>query len=171
MKLIVGLGNPGPKYALTRHNIGFILIDALAERCGAPAWRPDQRLDAELTEAELDGQKIILAKPTTFMNDSGLAVQKLVQAHRMKPADVWIIHDEVDLDVAEIRIKQGGSAGSKGVQSVIEHIGPDFHRIRVGIGQNDRAKEASEVYVLKTMPEPDIKACQERLPEIIQAIA
>ena len=105
------------------------------------------------------------------MYDSGLAVQKLVQAHRMKPADVWIIHDEVDLDVAEIRIKQGGSAGSKGVQSVIEHIGPDFHRIRVGIGQNDRAKEASEVYVLKTMPEPDIKACQDRLPEIIQAIA
>ena len=171
MKLIVGLGNPGPKYARTRHNIGFILIDALAEHCQAPAWRPDARLDAELTEAELSGQKIILAKPATFMNDSGLAVQKLVQAHRMKPSDVWIIHDEVDLDVADFRIKLGGSAGSKGVQSVIEHIGPDFNRIRVGIGQNNRAKEPSEVYVLRTMPEPDIKACLEKLPEIISAIA
>lgn len=170
MKLIVGLGNPGAKYARTRHNIGFMLVDALAEQCGAK-WRADARLDAELTEAELNGQKIILAKPQTFMNDSGRAVQKLVQAHRMKPDDVWVIHDEVDLPVAVVKVKQGGSAGSRGVQSVEEHIGRDFWRIRVGIGQNDRSVEPSEVYVLRTMPESDIKACLERLPEVIAAIS
>lgn len=170
MKLIIGLGNPGPKYARTRHNVGFMLVDALAEQCGV-SWREDKRLDAELAEANLNGQAVILAKPLTFMNDSGLAVQKLVQAHRMKPADVWVIHDEIDLDVAEVKVKQGGSAGSRGVQSVEEHIGNDFWRIRVGIGQNDRAKEASEVYVLRTMPEADIKACLERLPDIMAAVA
>jgi PTH1 family peptidyl-tRNA hydrolase len=170
MKLIVGLGNPGAKYAKTRHNIGFMLIDAIAEGCRAPKWRPDGRLDAELTEATLNGQACILAKPQTFMNNSGDAVQKLMQAHRMKPADVWIIHDEVDLDVAEIKVKLGGSAGSKGVQSVIGSIGADFNRIRVGIGQNDRAKEPSEDYVLRTMPEADIKACLDKLPEIINAL-
>lgn len=170
MKLIIGLGNPGPKYARTRHNVGFMLVDALAEQCGV-SWREDKRLDAELAEANLNGQAVILAKPLTFMNDSGLAVQKLVQAHRMKPADVWVIHDEIDLDVAEVKVKQGGSAGSRGVQSVEEHIGNDFWRIRVGIGQNDRAKEASEIYVLRPMPEADIKACLERLPDIMAAVA
>lgn len=178
MKLIVGLGNPGPKYARTRHNVGFMLADALAGQCGAK-WRYDQRLDAELTEAELPtanyqlpAQRIILAKPQTFMNESGRAVQKLVQAHRMKPSDVWVIHDDIDLPVAELRVKQGGSAGGqKGVENTIAAIGPDFWRIRVGIGQNNRAAEPSEVYVLRTMPEHDISACLEKLPDIIAALS
>ena len=168
MKLIVGLGNPGTKYARTRHNIGFMLIDALAGHLEASKWHVEAKMAVELAEAELEGQKLLLAKPQTFMNNSGEAVQKVLQSYRLKPSDVWVIHDDIDLAVAEIRVKQGGGdGGQKGVESIARHMGTDFNRIRIGIGQNARTTEPSEVYVLRTMPEADITACLDELPAVL----
>jgi PTH1 family peptidyl-tRNA hydrolase len=153
MKLIVGLGNPGSQYAKTRHNIGFIVIDDLAQRLSASDWKLDKKLEAELAEVQIEDEKVLLAKPQTYMNDSGRSVRKIMNFYKdkMSADQLWVIHDDIDLEVNAILIKIGGSAGGqKGVQSIIDTLGtPDFHRIRVGIGRNNRVREPSEMYVMK----------------------
>ena len=161
MKLIVGLGNPGAKYAQNRHNLGFMVIDALAANLGATPWHLEPKFKAELAEASLGEDKLLLAKPQTFMNNSGQAVQAIVHYYKdeLTADGVYVIYDDLDLEVGEIRTKHGGSAaGHNGVQSVIDHLGPDFHHIRIGIGANDRTSEPSEVYVLKDMPQAELKS-------------
>ena len=160
MKLIVGLGNPGPKYAQNRHNLGFLVLDRLAEQLNATPWHLEKKFKAEIAEVELEGGRIILAKPQTYMNNSGEAVKPLVHFYKdeLSPDSVWVIHDDIDLNVGELRIKQGGSSGGQnGVQSIIDHLGPDFHRARIGIGQNDRPSQPAEVYVLKDMPKTELQ--------------
>ncbi|HEY2004666.1 MAG TPA: aminoacyl-tRNA hydrolase, partial [Candidatus Saccharimonadia bacterium] len=149
MKLIVGLGNPGPQYAGTRHNIGFMITDQFATALSA-AWKSESKLKSETAIAELAEEKVILAKPQTFMNLSGEAVQRIMQFYKISPANVWVVFDDVDVPFGRLRLRIGGSSsGHQGIKSVIQHIGPDFIRARVGISLNDRTKESSEEYVLK----------------------
>ncbi|MEM7198591.1 MAG: aminoacyl-tRNA hydrolase [Pseudomonadota bacterium] len=133
MLAFLGLGNPGPQYNTHRHNIGAMVIDALVMhlQCGPP----QNKHGCLLYGANQNGQKIILAKPQTFMNASGLAVQKLMQAYKLPAQDILVIHDEMALDLGVLRFKKnGGHAGHNGIRDIIAHIGNDFARLRIGIG-------------------------------------
>lgn len=133
MKLFVGLGNPGTKYARNRHNIGFMALDVLAAQHRAGPWR--QRFQGEAAELTVGGEKLLLLKPATFMNDSGRAVVAATQFYRIEPADVFVFHDELDLPPAKLRMKLGGGiAGHNGLRSISAHIGNDYWRVRLGIG-------------------------------------
>lgn len=136
MKLIVGLGNPGPQYRDTRHNIGFMVVEKLERELAAgvpPAWQKDEKknvLTAKIGE-------VLLVKPLTFMNKSGYAVRALMDFYKLTPEDVWVIHDDMDLPLGKIKIREkGSSAGHNGVQSIIEQLKTDaFVRFRLGIGK------------------------------------
>jgi PTH1 family peptidyl-tRNA hydrolase len=135
--LVVGLGNPGEKYAGTRHNIGFMSLDRLAEEHHFAFAR--SRNKSKTAEGRIEGKHVVLAKPQTFMNLSGEAVGKLVRKYGVKPDRLIVVHDELDLPLGKIRIRQGGSsAGHKGIISIVEHTGTEeFIRLRVGIGRPD----------------------------------
>jgi len=134
MKLVIGLGNPGKKYALTRHNLGFLVLDALALQLNEK-WTEDKEANAAVIETNHKGEKLVLAKPMTFMNDSGRAVASLLAQFKLNAEDLWLVHDDVDLPFGVLRIRQEGSAGGhNGVQSVIEAVGTEaFVRFRIGI--------------------------------------
>ncbi|MCB9991260.1 MAG: aminoacyl-tRNA hydrolase [Rhodospirillales bacterium] len=139
--LFVGLGNPGPEYAGNRHNIGFMVVDAMASEFGYPSWR--SKFQGDLAEGRIDGHKVILLKPTTYMNNSGQAVKAAAKFYKINPDRIVIFHDELDLEPAKIRIKQGGgNAGHNGLKSIQAHMGtPDFWRVRLGIGHpGDKAR-------------------------------
>ena len=142
MKLIVGLGNPGNQYANNRHNVGFMCVAHFAKARG---WSFEKKEGlARTSHGRLDGEEIILARPQTFMNASGEAVKKLVIKYRIKPEDLIVIHDEMDLQLGIIRIRHGSSsAGHNGVESIIYEIGtPNFVRLRIGVGHpNDTSHE------------------------------
>ena len=129
MALVVGLGNPGPSYRGTRHNAGFLVLDELARRWGA-SFSSDR-----VAERARSGDHRLL-KPLTFMNVSGRAVQADMSRHGISPADLVVVHDDLDLPLGRLRLKHGGGAGGqKGVKDIAERIGPDFHRVKVGIGR------------------------------------
>jgi PTH1 family peptidyl-tRNA hydrolase len=134
MRLVVGLGNPGPRYRMTRHNLGFMVVDALAER-----WRltvGGRRHGAELGVGEFAGTKVILAKPQTYMNVSGEAVAKLRRLYHLEPHDILAAYDDLDLPLGRIRLRgDGGAGGHNGVASLISVLGKGFPRLRVGIGR------------------------------------
>jgi PTH1 family peptidyl-tRNA hydrolase len=133
MLLLVGLGNPGAKYAGNRHNVGFIVADAVQRKYRFPAWRT--RFDGELTEGTIAEERVLLLKPMTFMNDSGRAVGYAANFYKIKPKDVIVMHDELDLAFGKVRAKTGGGlAGHNGLRSISQHLGgPDFRRVRIGI--------------------------------------
>ncbi|MCO5044877.1 MAG: aminoacyl-tRNA hydrolase [Kiritimatiellae bacterium] len=140
MKVVIGLGNPGPEYARTRHNVGFDVVDHLARKMDAE-FRMSSRFPAELAEGTLEGERVLLVKPQTFMNRSGEAAGPLLRKKGVSPADVFVIVDDVDLPVGRLRLRKDGSAGGhNGLKSLIEHFGTDqFPRVRIGIGrQADR---------------------------------
>lgn len=148
-RLIVGLGNPGPRYAPTRHNLGFMIVDELARHFEA-SWQPQTKFMAHTADISTNDHRILLVKPQTFMNLSGQAVGKLMQFYKLAPTDVWVICDDIDQPLGNVRVRQGGSSGGqKGVESILDTIGQDFWRFRVGIGQNDRQIISSEDYVLQ----------------------
>ncbi len=129
MKLIVGLGNPGTRYAGTRHNAGFLVVDELAKRWGV-AFRAGRQADAAAAPG------VVLLKPRTFMNLSGLAVQAEMARGRIAPADLLIVHDDLDLPLGRLRLRRGGGAGGqRGMQDVIARIGADFDRLKVGVSR------------------------------------
>ena len=133
MKLLVGLGNPGAKYARHRHNIGFMAVDAIAAASGFTPWR--SKFQGQVSEGRLGPEKVLLLKPETFMNLSGDSVQAAARFYRIEPADIIVFHDELDLAPGRIRVKTGGGhAGHNGLRSLDAHIGPDFTRVRLGIG-------------------------------------
>ncbi len=133
MLLLVGLGNPGEKYQRHRHNVGFLAVDAIAATHGFGA--PRKKFQAELREGDIVGEKAILLKPQTFMNESGLAVGAAMRFYKLAPEDVIVFHDELDLEAGKIKAKLGGgNAGHNGLRSIDEHIGNDFRRVRIGIG-------------------------------------
>ncbi len=131
--LVVGLGNPGAKYAGNRHNIGFMALDAMARRWNAKPWRSKHQ--AEMTDAVVDGQKVLLLKPQTYMNESGRSVGEAMRFHKIPLDDLLVFHDEIDLAPAKLRVKKGGgAAGHNGLRSISAHCGNDYWRIRMGVG-------------------------------------
>lgn len=133
MFLLVGLGNPGKEYAGNRHNIGFMAIDAIAREAGFPAFR--KKFQGEASEGQIGGERVVLLKPMTFMNDSGEAVRAAAQFHKIPLGEIAVIHDELDLPPGKLRIKTGGGeAGHNGLRSITAHVGKDYKRVRVGIG-------------------------------------
>ncbi|AFM18904.1 peptidyl-tRNA hydrolase [Mycolicibacterium chubuense NBB4] len=134
--LVVGLGNPGPQYATTRHNLGFLVADVLADRIGA-AFKVHKKSGAEVVTGRLGGKSVVLAKPRTYMNESGRQVGPLAKFYSVAPADIIVIHDELDIDFGRIRLKSGGGvAGHNGLRSVGSALGSnDFQRVRIGIGR------------------------------------
>ncbi|WP_327787186.1 aminoacyl-tRNA hydrolase [Marinimicrococcus flavescens] len=134
MKLFVGLGNPGDKYARNRHNVGFMAAERIAARHGLGPWRSKFR--GRLAEGALDGGRVLLLEPQTFMNESGRSVAEAVRFHKIAPADVIVLHDELDLAPSKVRVKLGGGvAGHNGLRSIAACLGVrDFRRVRIGIG-------------------------------------
>ncbi len=136
MLLIAGLGNPGPRYQATRHNIGFRLVDELARQAGLGSSSFRERFHGEIASAQLGSAELLLLKPQTFMNDSGRSVQAACAFYKIKPADLIVAHDELDLPFGDVRLKKGGGdGGNRGVRSVSGALGPDYIRIRLGIGR------------------------------------
>jgi PTH1 family peptidyl-tRNA hydrolase len=143
MKLIVGLGNPDSKHEKTRHNLGFMIIDSLFKNYSSPKdnFREEEKFKSQIAELKWQpkkgiGERVILVKPQTYMNNSGLAVKSIAAFYKISAEDVWIIHDEVDLPLGAMKIRLGGSsAGHKGVESILENLKTDkFWRFRIGIG-------------------------------------
>ena len=146
MKLFVGLGNPGGKYAGNRHNIGFMALDAIARRHARAPFR--KQFQGEAAEALIDGEKVLLLKPLTYMNESGRAVGAAMQFFKIALGDVHVFHDELDLPPAKLRVKRGGgNAGHNGLRSIPAHCGNDYARVRLGIG-HPGVKELVHPYVL-----------------------
>ena len=146
MRLFVGLGNPGAKYAHNRHNIGFMAVDEIARRHGFAPWR--RRFQGETSEGSLDGERVVLLRPTTFMNESGRAVQEAAGFFKLAPGEVTVFQDELELPPAKVRVKVGGGiAGHNGLRSISAHIGNDYRRVRLGIG-HPGIKELVHGYVL-----------------------
>jgi len=163
--LVVGLGNPGPKYAGNRHNVGFMVVDRLAARLGAPAYR--EKFKGLVTKAPVGSDDLVLLKPMTFMNLSGESVQPAAAFYRIEPAQVLVVHDELDLSFGTLRLKSGGgTAGHNGLKSTIRQLGePGFARLRFGIG---RPAAGSPVgYVLGDFSASD----QAELPELLDRAA
>lgn len=141
-QLVVGLGNPGPNYAKTRHNLGFLVADLLADRMGSN-FKVHKRSGAEVSTGRLGGRPVVLAKPRTFMNESGRQIGPLAQFYSVQPADIIVVHDELDLDFGRIRLKiGGGEGGHNGLRSVAAALGTkDFQRVRIGIGRPPGRKD------------------------------
>jgi PTH1 family peptidyl-tRNA hydrolase len=153
MLLIVGLGNPGSQYALNRHNIGFMAADAIHRRHGFSPWR--SKFQALVSEGTLAGRKTLLMKPQTYMNESGRAVSEAARFHKIPNADIVVMHDELDLPAAKIRMKTGGGhGGHNGLRSISAHVGEDYRRLRLGIG-HPGAKELVHGYVLHDFAKVD----------------
>jgi PTH1 family peptidyl-tRNA hydrolase len=165
MLLIAGLGNPGPEYAGHRHNVGFMAVDAIHRRHGFGPWR--RRFHAEVAEGMLSGEKVLLLKPLTYMNESGRAVGEAMGFYKLAPADVLVIHDEVDLPPGKLRMKAGGgTAGHNGLRSIGASIGDGFRRMRIGVG-HPGVKEMVPHHVLRDFA----KADRVWLEPLIDAIA
>jgi PTH1 family peptidyl-tRNA hydrolase len=146
MRLFVGLGNPGAKYAGNRHNVGFVVVDAIAKRHGIGPWR--RRFQGVACEGPIGGERVQLLLPGTFMNDSGRAVAEAMHFYKLPISDIVVIHDELDLPPGKVRVKAGGGiAGHNGLRSITAHIGNEYRRVRIGIG-HPGVKELVHPYVL-----------------------
>jgi len=153
MKLWVGLGNPGAKYAGNRHNIGFMALDRIAADHGFAPWR--SKFQGELAEGLLAGGKVLLLKPMTFMNLSGQSVAEAVRFHKLALTDITVFHDEIDLAPGRLRVKTGGGhAGHNGLRSIHAHLGEGYHRVRLGVGHPGH-KDAVAHYVLHDFARAD----------------
>lgn len=147
--LIVGLGNTGKEYLMTRHNIGFDCLDHFAKQNEFPNWVSKKDLKAELAIHNLGDTRVILAKPTTFMNNSGEAVQAILQFYKIAPSNTLLVHDELDIPYGQIRLRTGGGdAGHNGVKSILPVTGPEVGRLRIGIGNDFSAQANSADFVL-----------------------
>ncbi len=153
MKLIVGLGNPGAKYARHRHNIGFMALDRIAQDHGFPPWKAKHQ--GSVSEGRFGTDRAVLLKPETFMNNSGQSVQAAMRFYKLEPADVIVLHDEIDLAPGKVKCKQGGGhAGHNGLRSIHAHIGPDYARVRLGVGHPGH-KDRVPGYVLHDFAKAD----------------
>ena len=183
MKLIVGLGNLGEKYANSRHNLGFMVLDELAEKMlplSKTRWQIDKKANSQFIKVD---SQLILVRPQTMMNASGFAVAKLASFYKVKPEDIWVVHDDIDLPLGKIKIRLGGAAGGhRGVESIIEQLGTDqFVRFRLGIGHprlrpgfSGQAGRGSdqlvEKYVLRRFDVNDASKVKKVIKKAVQAI-
>ena len=146
MRLFVGLGNPGSKYQGNRHNIGFMAVEAIARRHGFAPWR--RRFQGETSEGSLDGERVILLKPMTYMNESGLSVGEAAKFFKLAQKEIVVFHDEIELPPEKLRVKTGGGiAGHNGLRSISAHAGNDYRRVRIGVG-HPGVKELVHIHVL-----------------------
>ncbi|HXF55872.1 MAG TPA: aminoacyl-tRNA hydrolase [Hyphomicrobiaceae bacterium] len=153
MKLFVGLGNPGEKYAAHRHNVGFMAVDRIADRGGFGPWR--RRFRGLVADGELAGERVLLLKPLTYMNDSGEAVGEAQRYLKIAEGDIVVFHDEIDLAPGRLKVKAGGgNAGHNGLRSLSAHIGNDYVRVRIGVGHPGH-KDAVQHYVLRDFAKSD----------------
>ncbi len=169
MKLLVGLGNPGAKYAQNRHNIGFMAMDRIASDHGFSAWR--SKFQGQMAEGRFGSDKVVLLKPETFMNLSGQSVGEAMRYLKLAPDDVIVFHDEIDLAPGKVRLKTGGGhAGHNGLRSIHGHIGPDYDRVRLGVGHPGH-KDAVPGYVLRDFAKADAEWLDDELRGISDGIA
>lgn len=153
MRVIAGLGNPGSKYAGNRHNIGFMAADAIHRRHGFSGW--SRKFKAEIAEGEIAGERVLLIKPQTFMNLSGEAVGEAMRFYKLKPDDIVVLYDELDLPPGKVRVKVGGGhGGHNGIKSLDAHCGKDYRRVRLGIG-HPGSKEQVHNHVLGDFAKAD----------------
>lgn len=167
--MVVGLGNPGPEYARTRHNAGFRVVERLAAAGGA-TFRKSRHAAARCAAVDLPGgRRVVLAEPQTYMNGSGEAVAALLRWHRIAPAEMLLVYDDVDLPLGQIRVRaRGGAGGHRGVQSVIDRVGgSDFPRVRVGIG---RGGGDTADYVLSPFAEDEERAMETAIERAARAV-
>ena len=169
MFLIVGLGNPGRQYEHTRHNAGFDVIDALAEKYNISISESGHK--ALFGKGMIGGQKVILAKPQTFMNLSGESLRPIMDFYKLEPEDFIIIHDDIDLDVGRLRIRRKGSAGGhNGLKSIISHLGSmDFPRVKIGVGEKPKGYDLAD-YVLGHFTKEEQAIFAERFDEVYDAV-
>jgi len=165
MLLIAGLGNPGPKHENNRHNVGFMAADAIARRHSFSPW--SKKFQGLVAEGKLGGEKVLLVKPQTFMNLSGQSVGEAMRFHKLAPADLIVLYDELDLAPGKVRIKTGGGAGGhNGIRSIDAHCGKDYRRVRIGIG-HPGVRELVTPHVLGDFARAD----REWLEPLLDAIA
>lgn len=168
MIAIIGLGNPGIKYNKTRHNIGFLVIKKFSQ----DKLKLQKKFEAKTSSFIMNGQKIVLALPQTFMNNSGRAVSKITKYYKIKPADIWVVHDDIDLPLGTIRISQGSSsAGHKGVESIITQLGTKgFVRFRIGISGQEKNTISTQGFVLQKFTAQEKDKVKEIIEKTITAL-
>ena len=168
--IVVGLGNIGKQYEKTRHNAGFLAIDRIAERCGVKIDRV--KFHATVSEANLGGSRVLLMKPTTLMNNSGVAIGEAAAFYKIPSENVIVLHDEISFDPGIIRIRRKGSAGGhNGLKSIIAHLSSeDFPRIKIGVGKKPSPEYDLVDFVLGKFPEADLKAIEGRFDDIADAV-
>ena len=169
MLLLVGLGNPGSDYINTRHNIGFKIIDSINAHFKLSKQKP--KFKGLLTTGNIESKKIYAIKPLTFMNNSGTAIKELIDYFKIDAKNVFVFHDDIDIDFGKIKVKFGGSsAGHNGIESIDKFIGKDYSRVRIGIGKPN-SKIATSDYVLKDFDEDEIKKLEKITENITGSIA
>jgi PTH1 family peptidyl-tRNA hydrolase len=168
MLLFAGLGNPGPRYAGNRHNIGFLVIDAIHRRHRFGAWR--RRFHGETAEGQIAGERILLLKPMTFMNESGRAVAEAQNFFKINLGDVIVFHDEIDLAAAKVRVKSGGgNAGHNGLRSISAQCGNEYVRVRIGVGRPE-SKEQVHGHVLNDFADEEYSWVEAVLDAIAESV-
>ncbi len=174
MKIIVGLGNPGSEYEMTRHNVGFLVVDQISNIEKIDDWKEKRSLNSEIAEWIFD-EKIFLIKPTTFMNNSGIAVAKVLEYYKLTMNDLLVIHDDMDIEFGDIRIKNGGgTAGHHGLESIVSYLGSEkFLRIRVGIGKrgnNVLSSNKGGKHVVGKFNSEEIKKLPDVIGRVVEAV-
>ena len=165
MLLFVGLGNPGAKYSGNRHNIGFMAVDEIVRRHNFSSWR--KKFQSDMSEGTLGGEKVLVLKPQTFMNESGRAVGEAVRFHNIPLSNVYVFYDELDLEPGKVRVKLGGgAAGHNGIRSIAAHITPEFKRVRLGIGH-----PGDKDFVMPHVLGDFAKADREWLQKLLEGVA
>jgi PTH1 family peptidyl-tRNA hydrolase len=169
ISLIVGLGNPGEKYAPTRHNVGYWLIERLADAAGVKL-KAEKKVMGDVAQASLAHSNIRLLRPSTYMNESGMAVRKMLDFYKLTPEQMLIVHDELDLPPGTVRLKQGGGhGGHNGLRDIISHCGKDFLRMRIGIGHPGEKSQVTG-YVLRSPGSKERRLIEDALPDAERAI-
>jgi PTH1 family peptidyl-tRNA hydrolase len=167
MKLFVGLGNPGSQYARHRHNVGFMALDAIAERHGLGPWK--RRFKGVVSEGSIAGKRVVLLKPQTYMNDSGQSVGEAMRYLKIAEGDAYVFHDEIDLAPGKLKVKTGGgNAGHNGLRSISAHVGNDYVRVRIGVGHPGH-KDRVQGYVLHDFAKADLAWLEPMLDAIAGA--
>ncbi len=169
MILLVGLGNPGKEYAQTRHNAGFMAVDEIVHRYSFSPFK--SKFKGEITEGVIEGEKVMVLKPSTYMNLSGESVLSVASFYKIKPEDIIVFHDEMDLPVGKLRVKQGGgSGGHNGIKSIDQHLGNNYHRVRIGVGK-PQTKEQVVSWVLSKFEQNDKKILDDLIFKIAEKVS
>lgn len=170
ISVIAGLGNPGKEYCGSRHNVGFLTVDALAESVGAP-WKMERKLEASLARAEISGRPVLLVKPMGYMNHSGRSLAAVARYHRLDPRQMVVVLDEIQLEIGRIKLScRGSGGGHNGAADIIQAFGPEFIRLRIGIGGTRQPTENLANWVLGHFSATESTALAETLPDILNAL-